>query len=438
MSNEKPASGNDAKLKRDIGMLGAGFLVLNGLIGAGIYGLPSKLFEQAGMFSPWLFIIAGAFMIMVVWTFAALASYFTNTGGPVVYASSGFGPLVGFQTGWLLYMGRVTAIAANVNVLVNYLAYVWEDASGEGIKIMLIFLIIGGLAVINILGIKKAVHAINILTFLKIVPLIILLLLGFQYFSPEVFLPTEFPKIDNVGATALLILYTFVGFEGALVTAGETKNPKKTLPRALITTVLLITALYFIIQMVYISVEPTSNDSVPLVTLGNLLMGPIGAVVIIFTAVFSIMGNAASIVIAAPRMTFALAEDGSLPKWFSKIHKKYNTPANSIIFLAVFSFLLAISGTFVFLAVASALSRMLAYSVCILALPIIRKKADPETRKNATTLPGGYLIPGIALVICLLAATQSTMNSWKYLIGFIVFGSLLYFINSKFNKAPSE
>lgn len=434
MSDEPSGHENDGGLKRDIGIFAAGFLVLNGMIGAGIYGLPGKLAEQAGMFSPWLFIIIGLLIISVVWTFAALASYFNHTGGPVAYASRGFGPFIGFQTGWLLYVGRVSAFAANSNVLFDYADYLWNGTSDQVVRGFLLLLVIGGLTTINIMGIKKAVQAINILTFLKIIPLLVMLLLGLQYLTPEGFMPADVPKFDDVGALALLIIYAFVGFEGALVTAGETKNPKKTLPRALITTVLLITFLYFSIQMIYVSVAPPVSGGAPLVDLGTTLMGSVGGVIIIITAIFSITGNATSIVIAAPRMTYAMAKDGSLPNWFSAVHQKYNTPANSILFLGVLAFLLAVTGSFVYLAIVSALSRMLAYAVCVSALPIIRKKADPQTRENATTLPGGYLIPIIAFVVCLMAVSQSTNEAWMYLVGFIVLGTGLYFLNKYLQK----
>ena len=233
----------------------------------------------------------------------------------------------------------------------------------------------------------------------------------------------------------LLILYAFVGFEGALVTAGETKNPKKTIPRALICGVLVITAIYFSVAMTYANVVTNGGGDTPLVDMGEILMGPIGGVIIIITAIFSILGNATSIVIAAPRMTFAMAEEGTLPKWFGKVHEEYHTPANSIIFLGVLSFVLAISGTFIYLAIASTLARMIAYAICMLSLPNIRKKADAETLANATKLPGGYLIPGIAFVVCLFAISQSTIQSWQYMISFIALGGVLYFANKTIFKS---
>jgi len=434
MSDEASAKGNDAKLKRDIGMMAAIFLVFNGVIGAGIFGLPGKLAEQAGMFSPWLILIFGALILMVVWTFAAMASYFSSTGGPVAYASRAFGPLIGFQTGWLLYFGRVAAIAANLNLLFSYVAYFWDGISNEITRAVLFILIIAGLTAINIMGIKRAVQAINIVTFLKVIPILGLILIGLPHVSPEGLLPGDFPVIDDLGALILLIMYAFVGFEGSLVTAGETKNPKKTLPVALFSTVIVISIIYFLIQLIYVNAVTGGNNDAPLIALGHILLGGTGAIIIILTAIFSILGNATCIVIAISRMTFAMAEEGSLPKWFSQIHVKYNTPANSILFVAGIALILGLTGTFVYLATASALARMVAYGVCILALPAIKRKADQETRDNAMKLPGGYLIPAIGLLVCVFASVLSPLISWLYFLGFMALGSTLYFFNYLLKK----
>jgi amino acid transporter len=180
-------------------------------------------------------------------------------------------------------------------------------------------------------------------------------------------------------------------------------------------------------------VENGGGDT-PLIDMGEVLIGPIGGVMIVIAAIFSILGNATAIVVAAPRMTFAMAEEGSLPKWFGKVHDRYSTPANSIIFLGVLAFFLAISGTFIYLAAASTLARMIAYIICMLSLPVIRKKADQETLENATPLPGGYLIPIIAIIVCTFAIMQADIINWSYIIGFIVLGSGLYFANGFFSK----
>jgi APA family basic amino acid/polyamine antiporter len=438
MSDDVRVKGNDAKLRRDIGVLAAGFLVLNGVIGAGIFGLPGRLVEQAGMWGPWLIVIFGAFIITVAWTFASIASYFDTTGGPVAYANRAFGPLVGFQTGWLLYIGRVSAIAANINVLFNYAAYLWEGASGEITRGIMFFIIIGGITVVNVMGIKKATQVLNVITLFKLIPILLLILLAIPHLTPDGVLPGDLPSFDDSSGLVLLILYAFVGFEGALVTAGETKNPKKTIPQALISGILVITAIYFTVSFTYANVIRDGGGNTPLVEMAEVLIGPAGGVIIIITAIFSILGNAMAIVVAAPRMTFAMAEEGTIPKWFGEVHDQYATPANSITFLGVLAFLLAISGTFVYLAIASTLARMVAYAICMVSIHNIRKKADPETRADATKMPGGYIIPGIAFVVCLFAISQSTLQSWIYMFIFVFIGSALYYLQPRRTGGRNE
>lgn len=435
LSEENVTTENsDARLKREIGTLAAGFLVLNGIIGAGIFGLPGRLAEVAGDFSPWLFIIFGILIITVVWSFAAISSYFSSTGGPIVYVTNAFGPLIGFQTGWLFYVGRLAAFAANVNLLFDYASYIWDGASVWAIRSVMIFIVVGGLTIINILGIKKAVQAINVLTFLKLVPIFLVILLGLQYLAPENMLPPDLPQFDDAGAVILLIFFAFTGFESVLASAGETKNPQKTIPRALISVFIIVTIIYFLLQLVYVTVAPPIDGDAPLIGLGRSLIGPVGGTIIIFTAIFSILGNVAGITIFGSRSSFAMAHYGALPMWFGKVHEKYSTPSNSLIFQAVFVYILAVSGTFVYLAIAGTLARMIAYSICILALPKVMKNADQETRENATKIPGGFIIPFIGLLVCIFAMTQSELLNWQYLLGFVAVGSVLYFININLKK----
>lgn len=434
MSSGMDVDANEAKLKRDIGLFAVGLLVLNGVIGAGIFGLPGKLVEQAGVWGPWLIIVFGVLISSVVWTFASIASYFNTTGGPVAYANRAFGPMVGFQTGWLLYIGRVTAIGANTNVLVTYALDLAKVADSEMLRGFLLLMIIGGLVAINIMGVKKTVKAINVITLIKILPVLLLIVLAIPHISPDTAFPNGIPEFDQVSGLVLVILYAFVGFEGALVTAGETKDPKKTIPRALFTGLFIITAIYFLISWTYVNAVENTGGDTPLIDMGEVLIGPIGVIMIVIAAIFSILGNATAIVVAAPRMTFAMAEEGSLPAWFGKVHDKYSTPANSIMFLGILAFFLAISGTFIYLAAASTLARMIAYIICMVSLPIIRKKADQETLDNAMRLPFGYLIPVIAILVCTFAILQADIINWAYIIGFIVLGSGLYFANSIFTK----
>ena len=416
-----------AQLRRDIGFFGAAFLVLNSVIGAGIFALPGKVAVSAGLYSPWLFLVVGVLFISVVLTFAELASYYDRTGGPVLYATDAFGPVVGYGTGWLIFLARMTAFAANANVMAAYLGSLSEVFASGPARALIIALVTIGLTWANIHGVKDGVRTMSVFTVLKITPLLLLVLLGLQHVSGATLVPGGNFFIEDIGGTTLLLIYAYVGFETIGVTAGETSQPKKTVPAALVRTVILTGALYFLIVLVFIAVIPADNyASATLVDVGRKLAGPAGALVITMAAVFSIGGNLAGSMLAAPRILFALAENRQLPAWFARIHTRNATPYNSILVMGAMALALGLSSNFVSLAVGSSVVRLLGYIVCIAALPRIRQNADPETRRNAFRLPGGYTIPGIAMLVCLWLVMQSQMEDWLRVSALLAVGLALY------------
>lgn len=432
MSLQGPGLSHRKELLRGIGFAGAAVLVLNSVIGAGIFALPGVIAARAGILSPWLFLVIGVLIITVVLTFAELSSYFRNSGGPVLFTTSAFGPLVGFSTGWILFVSRMTAFAANTNAMAVYLAVVWPwFGSGTG-RGLLIIAVCSTLTWANFIGVKEGVRTMMVITFLKIVPILILILLGLQHVSADTLFPATMPTIDDLGGTTLLLIYAFVGFESATIISGETKKPKETLPKALVQMIMIIGVLYFLIVLVYISVLPDAGASEATLTeVGRELMGPAGAIMITFAAFFSIGGNLSSIMLAVPRLPFALAEERLLPRWFGHVHEKYSTPSNSILLLGGLGLVFALSGSFAALAAASSLTRLISYVLCICSLPIIRKKATEEERKEAYRLKGGYVIPVIALALCLWIGAQSTIQAWQVTGMMLAAGLILYSLAAK-------
>lgn len=428
MTNDK-----GAQLRRDIGFFGAAFLVLNAMIGAGIFALPGKVAVNAGLLSPWLFLAVGVVFLAVVLTFAELASYFRDSGGPVLYASYAFGPIAGFGTGWVLFLSRMTAFAANANVMAIYLGslYPWF---GEGIgRTTVISIVTLALTYANILGVKDGVRTMGFFTVLKVLPLILLVLLGLQHVTTGTLIPAASAVIEDLGGTTLLLVYAYVGFETMAVTAGETNEPRRVLPRALIRTVIGTGLLYFLIVLVFISVIPEDTYAdATLVDVGRALAGPAGALAITLAAVFSIGGNLAGTMIAAPRLIFSLAENRLLPAWFGNIHPRYATPDHSILVMGGLALAMALTGSFVELAVASSLSRMLSYIVCIASLPIIRNRADDRMKARAYRIRGGYLLPLVGLAICLWLTAQATAENWRTVGLLLAIGFVLYAVERRY------
>ena len=418
-------------LRRDIGIFGASFLALNAMIGAGIFALPGKIAVEAGMLSPWLFLVVGALFLAVVLTFAELSSYYEGTGGPVLYATDAFGNLAGFSTGWAIYLSRVTAFAANANVMAIYLASMHDVFAGEIARGVIVSAVTIGLTWANVLGVRDGVRTMAVFTFLKVTPLLLLVLLGLQHVSGTTLLPSAPFVINELGTTTLLLIYAYVGFETLGVTAGETSQPRKTLPLAFVGTMVATALLYFFIVLVFVSVIPAENyNEATLIDVGRALVGPIGGIAITLAAIFSIGGNLSGSILAAPRLVFSMAENRMLPNWFGRVHPRFATPDRCIILTGAMALVLALTGSFVKLAIASSVVRLLGYIVCILSLPAIRRQASSALRSSAFRLPGGYSIPFVGLLICLWLLAQSQIESWIAVSILLAIGWLFYLVEN--------
>lgn len=412
-------------LRRDISRLGFAALTLNGIIGAGIFGLPAVAAARAGDFSPWMFIICGVLTLTIVLSFARASSLVRETGGVIVYASNAFGPFIGFQTGWLAYLSRVASMAANSNLLVTYIAWFWAPIDSQPLRAIALTILIGGMTWLNVVGVRNSITLIYAFSLAKLLPLSLLVLFGLGKVDPAALFGAEIPELGEMGGIILVLLYAFVGFEGAVVNAGEGKNPRRDIPRALIQTTVVIAVFYFLIQWVSYAALPGLSDSkAALSDVAVVLFGTVGAAILTLGAAFSIGGNLMTSVLSAPRMTWVLGLEGSLPKWFAVVHERHRTPHHSILFYGGLSLLLALSGTFIWLAIMSTLVRLFAYMVSIAALPRLEKQTDaPEL---AFKLPGGMFIPGLALVLCLWLMLQAPLSAWLAMGGFAVSGAVIY------------
>jgi APA family basic amino acid/polyamine antiporter len=420
----------ESGLRKEIGQLGFGAIALNGTIGAGIFALPAIAVERAGLFSPWIYVACGILIMAIVFVFARVASYFTDTGGPVTYATTAFGPFAGFQAGWLLTLSRATAFAANAHLMVTYAGWFWPPLADGTWHMLAVGFVCVLLTVINLVGVRQGMLAIFALTVLKLLPLLLLVFLGISQTNPEIFAGVEIPPLDSLGETMLIVFYAFVGFESAVIPAGEARNPRRDIPLALVRTILAITIFYFLIQVVTISVAPDiAGSKTPLADVALILMGTAGAAVLTLGAVFSISGNLTSSMLSAPRMLYAMGKLGSLPAWFGVIHPRYQTPSNAILFYAAFSIVLALSGGFVFLAVMSTVVRLMVYVMCIATLPVLHKKhAEYEGQFR---LYGGMLVPVVAFIVSIWLMTHASLKSWVATGVFMILGGVLYYITNR-------
>jgi basic amino acid/polyamine antiporter, APA family len=406
----------DRGLKRDIGLTGSAFLSFNGIIGASIFITPGILHRDFGAFAPWLFPLFGLLVLLIALPFARLAALFPNSGGPVAYTAA-FGPMAAFQVGWLYYLARIAALAANANVFATYAAALWPPLGTMAGRAAVVTALVGALTFVNIVGVKRAIRALDALTLLKALPLVVLAIWGLSQAANGLPPPGPPPPLSALEASALVILYAFVGFENSVVPAGETRDPGRTIPRALIATIVATAMLYFTVQLAYAATMPAGlKPDAPLAAFAQALIGPAGALILTVTALASIAGNVSGSMTSTPRVTYALATQGSLPGWFGAVSARFATPANSILFMGLVGTLLAISGSFLWLAIVSTLARLVVYAACIAALP----KARPGMASLA--------LAGAGILVCAYAAAQSKWQSWAMLGGALVLGLLLYIV----------
>jgi amino acid transporter len=425
------SSGTEEKLPRNLGLWGIWMLVVNGLIGAGIFGLPSGAAALAGEYSVLVYVFCALLILPIILCFAELGSYFRGTGGPIRYGTLAFGPFVGFQGGWLYYLARLISFSANTVLLTDSIAYFIEGAGTGTGRIISLAVICVALSVINVLGSVESIRSMTLFTVIKFAVLILLPLGGFILLGSEVIpsFDSPTPPSADLGAAALLLIYAFVGFEGAVVPAGEAKRPERDMPLGLLLGLAVVAVLYMVIQLVSQAAVPDlANSKTPLLDVSATLFGPVGAILLMVGVAASVLANLISSMFSATRVTYALSLEKSLPRWFGEVHSRYLTPANSVVFFGVAAFLLAAFGSFTVLAAMTVLSRLFLYGMSCAAIPKLRPQFRGEGR---FILKGGYAIPILGIAACVWLMLQVSERSiWMTAI-FIGIGSFLYWVGKR-------
>ena len=380
-------------------------MAVNSIIGAGIFGLPSEVFSRIGPYSLFAFAACALVVLVIILCFCEVGSRFSDTGGPYLYARAAFGPIVGFEVGWLIWIARLTAFAANCNLLVGYLSFFWPSV-GEGVlRAMIITFIVVLIAFVNIAGVRNAAIVSNFFTVGKLIPLVLFIAVGLFFIQPENYTLATAPGYGAFSASCLLLIYAFSGFEMIMIPAGEAREPRRNNPFALLTAVGVVAVLYMLIQVVSIGTLPELAASKrPLADAATTFLGSAGGAIISAGALVSIFGNLNVILLAGSRLPFAMAERNELPGFMGWVHRRFHTPHISISITAAVMLALTLSGTFVYAATISAIARLLTYAATCAALPVLRgKEAD---------LPALFRAPaGIALSIFALLLTAWLLSN---------------------------
>jgi amino acid transporter len=418
------------QLRRELGRWDLTAIGINQVIGGAVFAMPAALAAIVGGWSPFLIAGVGFASLLIAVTFGEVASRFDGTGGPYLYTRAAFGRFPAFEVGWMQWFTRVASWASVINVLVAALGFYWPSVTAGATRMTVLTAIIAALALINVLGIRQSAWVVNILTVGKLVPLALFIIVGLTVVDFAALDTGPAPPLTDLSRSALLLIFAFGGYEVVPVPAGEAKDPRRAVPFALITTIVVVTAVLTLAQIVALGTLPSlAASKTPLADAAARIMGATGAAVITIGAVLSTLGNNMGQALSGSRSLFALAENGDIPRVFARISPRFGTPVVAILFTAAVSLGLATTGTFAGMAAASAVSRLVVYvATCAAALRLRSPRFASLVPAPKMTVPLGPVIPVLAILIALAILAGATPQQLRAGVYALATGAVLFVI----------
>ncbi len=399
---------NSPALVRTIGRWSLTALMINSILGVSIFRLPADLAAKLGGLSPLSCLASGAGILVIAGCIAEVSSYYHETGGLYLYARDALGRFPGLLVAWLTWLTRIAAPAAAANLFCTYLAQFFPALAGRKPELLILALLIGHLALLNYIGVEAGKNVSNFFTAVKVTFLLLFVFAGLfaMLAHPQIRVPFTLPVStpNNWFSAMLLLVYAYGGFEGALFVGGETKNPTRDTPIALLSALAIVCAIYTAIQFVVVSTLPNpAATGSPLYDAALRFAGPLGATAIGIAALLSAYGYLSANLLHAPRITFALAQQGDFPSILAAVHPKFRTPYVSILLYALLVFVFAALGSFQWNAVLSAVSRLAVYGAMALAVPVLRNMRPGQAN---FLLPLPYLFTALGILFSTLLLLQ--------------------------------
>ena len=398
-------------LIRAIGRFDLTALVINGVIGSSIFGMPAVLAGLTGAWSPVTALLGGLGILAIVLCHAEVASRFQEPGGTYLYGREAFGRGVGFQAGWLSFWIRVTSMAANLNVFVDYLAQVWPAAGAAAGRAAVMATVTVLVTALNVVGVRQGARTADAFTVAKLMPLVLLVVLGLGRIRADV-LATQAVAAPDWTQAVLLLVFAYGGFEAALVPAGEAKDPRRDSAFALLTGLAVIASVYALVQLTVVGIVPrVASVRAPVAAAFAVLVGPAGAVLASLAAMISTYGWTVGAVLSTPRILYSMAERGELPAALGRVHPRFRTPDVSIYAFAAAGLAFGLAGGFAANATLSAIVRLVTYGMVCATLPVFRRRAGLEAPRFR--VPAGGLVSLLGIAFCLsLLYTRTFTQAW--------------------------
>jgi basic amino acid/polyamine antiporter, APA family len=379
-------------------------LVINTIIGSGVFGLPAELTRLLGRASPFAIILGALGVAIIMACMAEVASQFSEPGGPYHYVRTTFGPFFGIQIGWFHLLSIIGAIAAVSHLFMDYLVTFVSLSTVE--RDLMLAILIAIPAITNYFGVRAGAALSNVLTIAKLSPLALLILFGISRLihQTQMIHASELlsPGLSNWVRALVFLIFLYGGWEDTLIVAGEVKEPRRTIPFGLLIGLLICTGFYILLQFITLAAIGTNMSERPLAAAASVLMGRSGAAVVALAAMVSTYGWVSASLLNAPRLVYSFAAEGDFPGIFAKLDPRYHTPAAGIILFALTGWLLAVSGTFLRIVALSAASMIVYYAATCACLGRLRK-LHPQA--DAFRVPFGRTLSMVAVGIALLLLT---------------------------------
>ena len=431
-----PGSVSTPRLERVIGVGGLGCAAVNCIVGSGIFGLPGIAAAMLGPAAVLAYLVCVVLIGLIGLCFAEVGSRVTHSGGLYGYATESFGPIVGGIAGTLLWSANsVVTAAAVANLLVDTLALTTPVLGGSVSRFVVLITLYTLLAIVNVRGSRSGARLSAILAVVKIAPLVLIVVVGAFVVRGANLDWVAVPAVSQVGQTAVLLFFAFIGLEGALNVSGEVANPARTVPRAIFLALTLVAALYIGLQVVAQGVLGAGlpDASAPLVAVATSIFGPWGTRLLLATTLLSVAGYLSADVLGSPRNLAALAERGQLPRVLAAVHPRFKTPAIAIGVYAVMCATVALSGTFRQLVIVGTSGTLVLYLICCLGLLRLRAR-DVAMSGPPFRVPGGSFVPlaASAIIVWLLSTLAwAELASAAFLV---VMSGVAYALQARWRK----
>jgi amino acid transporter len=412
-------------LLRALGRWDLVFITVNSTVGAGILGLPGKVYALLGPYSVFTCAAGGVLMGLVAVCYAEAGSRFQGTGGSYLYARAAFGTATGFFTGWLAIVTRLLAYAGIMNLLIGYASGILPAIGYPAWRIVAITAISWGLGGVIYVGIALSAAANRTFTLLKLALLVGFVCVGAIWAFPVHVGPLPPPApAANWGHALVLMMFGLIGMDSTVVNGQEMRDPRRDVPFGLGVGMLIVVVLYAAILLVCAATVPHLAQSArPLFDGAVAMLGKPAGVAVVIGAVISMSGTLFTILLIGPRLIFALADGGQLPRYLAGIHPRFSTPGHAILLHTAAAWLLAVVSSFLGALTASTLTRLMLYALTAASLVMLRRRRISEQPKPLE-LPGGEAIAVAATGLCVWLMFQSDRAAWLAALGCIGVGVL--------------